>query len=336
MKLTAKEIAEIVEGELFAQPEIVITGAASLSEAGKDDVSFLGNEKYSKQVASSRAGLILLPKKYDVSDKPAVKVKNPQLAFAKILEIIEKERIKLGRVGVHPSCVVSRSAKIGLAAHIGPYSVIEDNAVIGDRTIIYAQCYVGENTKIGEECLIYPGVIIRENVVIGNKVILNPGVIIGGDGFGFVPDGNSLHKIPQIGTVDIGDNVEIGANTTVDRATIGKTFIGRGTKIDNQIQIAHNVQIGENCIIVSSASIAGSARIGNNVTIAGQAGVAGHISIGDGAIIGGQSGVISDIKSGEIVSGLPARDHKKNLKIQALIQKLPEIYEKIKKMEKKG
>jgi UDP-3-O-[3-hydroxymyristoyl] glucosamine N-acyltransferase len=332
MKLTAKEIAEIVEGELAADGSIVITGVSNLLDAGPNDVSFAGNDKYLKQVASSKAGLILFPLKYEMSGKPIIKVKNAQLAFSKILEILDKERKTIKKTGIDKTAVVSKTAKIGNEVYIGPLSVIEDNAVIGEKSVISAQCFIGENTKIGSGCLIYPGVTIRENITIGNDVILNSGVVIGGDGFGFVPDKTGLRKIPQIGTVEIGDNVEIGANTTVDRATIGKTVIGKGTKIDNQIQIAHNVQIGQNCIIVSSASIAGSAKIGNNVTIAGQAGIAGHITIGDGAIVGGQSGVLSDVKPGEIVSGLPARNHKNSMKILALIQKLPEIYEKVKKL----
>lgn len=339
MKLTAKDIASLIDGELQGNPETLVTGAAGLEEAGPDDVSFLGNKKYLKQISSSKSGLLILPK--DIADsesgaiaeRSVVKVKNSLLAYAKILEIIEKEQCPPSESGFHPAAVISESAKIGKNVTIGPLAVIEDNAVVGDSSKILAHCFVGRETVIGSDCIIYPRVTIREKTIIGNNVIIHPGVVIGADGFGFAQTDNGHYKIPQIGTVEIQDNVEIGANVTIDRSTTNKTVIGRGTKIDNLVQIAHNCQIGENCIIVASASIAGSTKIGNNVIIAGQAGVIGHLSIGDGAVVAGQAGVMGDIKPGETVSGYPARPHKESMKVQAIIQKLPEIYEQYKKIK---
>ncbi|MBN1621954.1 MAG: UDP-3-O-(3-hydroxymyristoyl)glucosamine N-acyltransferase [Endomicrobiales bacterium] len=335
MKLTSKEIAKLVEGELLGQPDIVITGAAGLNEATPQDISFLENEKYIKHMSSSKAGLVIVAEKISNPNKPVIKAKNPKLAFAKILEIIEKENAGSQDVKIHPTAVISKNATLGKDVIIGPFVVIEDNVKIGNSTKILAQCFVGRNTKIGSECLIYPRVTIRENISIGNQVILHSGTVIGADGFGYTQIKEGIYKIPQIGTVEIQDSVEIGANVTVDRATTDKTLIGTGTKIDNLVQIAHNVHIGSNCIIIAGVCIAGSVKIGNNVTIAGKAAIAGHLEVGDGAVIGGKAGVTTDVKPKEVVSGFPARPHNKEMKIQALIHKLPEIYEQIKIMRKK-
>ncbi|MDI6642137.1 MAG: UDP-3-O-(3-hydroxymyristoyl)glucosamine N-acyltransferase, partial [Elusimicrobiota bacterium] len=230
-------------------------------------------------------------------------------------------------IGIHQTAIISKSAKLGENVTIGPYTIIEADVSVGENTVISANCYIGRNSTIGKKCFIYPQVVIRENVTIGNEVIIHSGTVIGSDGFGYFKMQENTHmlthiKIPQIGTVEIEDNVEIGACVTIDRATTGKTVIGSGTKIDNLVQIGHNVKIGKNCIIVSQAGIAGSVKIGNNVTIAGQAGIKDHIIIGDGAVVAAQSGVIGDVKHGEIVSGYPARPHKEALKVQAFINKL--------------
>lgn len=336
MKLTAKEIAEIVEGRLCADPGIIITGAAGLEEANSGDVSFLGNPKYIHLVSRTHAGIVLLPEKMPEVDRPSIKVKNPQLAFAKILCLIQKEHDILPKPGIHPAAVISKTARLGANLAIGPCVVIEDNAVIGDNTKIIANCYIGKNAVVGAECLIYPNVTIREGISIGNRVIINPGTVIGSDGYGFVPQENGHFKIPQIGIVEIGDDVEIGANSTIDRGTTGKTKIGSGTKIDNLVHIAHNVQLGKNCLILGQVGIAGSAKIGNFVTMASQSGAAGHLTIGDGATLAARAGVTTDIEPKEVVSGFPARPHREELKVQALIHKLPQIYEHFRKISKKA
>jgi UDP-3-O-[3-hydroxymyristoyl] glucosamine N-acyltransferase len=334
MKLTSQRIAQLVEGQLIGDPEIVITGATGLAEAGPSDVSFLGNAKYTALLETTKAGVLFLHANDNAFGKPHIVVANPQLAFALVLAEIAKEMPSVAP-GVHPTAIVSPSAKLGALIAIGAQVVIEGGAVIGDGTVIYAHSYIGCETKIGNDCLIYPQVTIRESCRIGNRVIIQPGAVIGSDGVGFVPTKNGLYKIPQIGTVELGDDVEIGANTTIDRATTGVTKIGKGTKIDNLVQIAHNVQIGENCIIVSQVGIAGSARIGNGVTFGGQSGTVGHNTIGDGAVIAARGGVFGDIKAKEIVSGYPARPHREALKIQAIISKLPALYKEIKENLKK-
>ena len=261
-----------------------------------------------------------------------VEKKGKSNSYTKLLNSIAIEKEKHPS-GISKNSAVSASAVINKNISIGDFSVISENAEIGSNTIIYPNCYIGRNVKIGEHCLIYPNVTIREDIIVGNNVIIHSGTVIGSDGFGYVPENNTLKKIPQIGIVEIGDNVEIGANVTIDRATTGKTLIGKGTKIDNLVQIAHNVQIGENSIIVAQVGISGSTKIGNGVTIAGQAGLIGHVTIGDGAIVAAQAGVIGDVPPKETVSGYPARPHKQAMKLYALIQKLPELFEELKKLK---
>ncbi|MGA2090648.1 MAG: UDP-3-O-(3-hydroxymyristoyl)glucosamine N-acyltransferase [Endomicrobiales bacterium] len=334
MKLTSQRMAQLVEGRLIGDPDIVITGAAGLAEAGPNDVSFLGNAKYSALLETTRAGLLLVHEHDNAFGKPHIVVNNPQLAFAQVLGEIAKENPTV-TPGIHPTAVISRLSKVGSHVAIGAYVVIEDNAVIGDGTVIYAHSYIGHDVTIGDNCLVYPHVTIRESCRVGNRVIIQAGAVIGADGFGFVPTQTGLYKIPQIGIVVIGDDVEIGANTTIDRATTGITKIGKGTKIDNLVQIAHNVHIGDYCILVSQVGIAGSAKIGNGVTFGGQSGTVGHNTIGDGATIAARGGVFGDIKPKEIVSGYPARPHRESLKIQAIQSKLPALYKQIKEILEK-
>jgi UDP-3-O-[3-hydroxymyristoyl] glucosamine N-acyltransferase len=331
VKITSKEIAVLVEGKLNGDPGRAITGAAGLIEASESDLSFLGNSKYVKHLALTKAGLVLLPEKMSLPGKDHINVKNPQLAFAMVLNLLAKEKSPDHGKGIHPMAYVAKTASVAKSAVIGPFTVIEEYSHIGENTKILANSYIGHNSRVGSNTLIYPNVTIRENITIGDNVIIHPGVVVGSDGFGFIPYEKGIFKIPQIGTVEIGSNVEIGANVTIDRATTGKTRIGGGTKIDNLVQIAHNVEIGSNCVIVAAVCIAGSTKIGNGVTIAGQAAIAGHLNVGDGAVIAGKSGVTQDVKKGEVVSGFPARPHKQELKLQAIIHKLPEIYDKMRK-----
>jgi len=333
MKKTLKEIIKITGGEILGNEDTIITNVAGITEAKKGDITFVSNPKYEQYIGSTNASAIII--KESQKDKvkiPAIVSKNPYLSYAKIIMHIAKE-IEKHPSGISKNCSISKSAKIGENVAISDFVAVDENSKINDGTTIYPNCYIGRNSKIGKNCLIYSNVTIRENIIIGNNVIIHAGTVIGSDGFGYVQENGLFKKIPQIGIVEIADDVEIGANVTIDRATTGKTFIGQGTKIDNLVQIAHNVHIGENSIIVSQAGISGSTKIGNGVTIAGQAGLVGHITVGDGAVIAARSGVIGDVAPHETVSGYPARPHKHAMKIYALIQKLPELFEEIKKLK---
>jgi UDP-3-O-[3-hydroxymyristoyl] glucosamine N-acyltransferase len=337
MKITAQELAKLTGGELFGNAGEILSGANGLSQAQSGDVSFLGNPKYSDDALNSKAGVIFVSKDADVpafNGKNLIKVENPQYAYALVLSVIEKERLASIEIKIHSSASVSPKAKVGKNAYIGQNAVIEDGAVIGDNAKIFPNVYIGHNVKIGNDALIYPNVVIRENAVIGDRVVLQPGVIIGGDGFGFASIDGKNRKIPQIGSVELGNDVEIGANTTIDRATTDATRIGNGTKIDNLVQIAHTVQIGDNCIIVAQSGIAGSTKVGNNTTIAAQVGIAGHLKIGNEVLISSQSGISNNISDGEKVGGNPQCELGQSIKIRALIRKLPEMYNDLRQIKK--
>ncbi len=334
MKLTAKEIAAMVEGKLYGDPDTIVTGAAGLEEAETSDISFLSNAKYLRYINDTKAGVVIIPQEIKGLKRTLITAKNPQLAFAKVLTVIDRERKSAVEKGIHSTAVIGHEVKLGHDITVGPYAVIEDNASIGNSSKISAQVFVGAGSKIGHGCLIYPNVTILENTVIGNNVIIHSGTVVGSDGFGFVPGEKGHFKIPQLGTVEIGDDVEIGSNVSIDRATTGKTRIGKGTKIDNLVQIAHNVQIGEHCIITAQNGFAGSSVVGNFVTFGAQGGVGGHLKVGDGVIAAARAGIINDIESGQTVSGFPARPHRDEMKKLAVLNRLPEIYEEYKKSKK--
>ncbi|MBI4387398.1 MAG: UDP-3-O-(3-hydroxymyristoyl)glucosamine N-acyltransferase [Elusimicrobia bacterium] len=344
MKIDLSELARLTGGDLEGSGDAAIEGAAGLSDATPRDVSFLGNPKYASQVKASRACCVFLPRSARTAaarnqEGPAnrIYVDDPQWAFAQVLALLEKEMKKTGPAVVDTKSSVHYEAKLGSQVGVGPYSVIERKAEIGAGTQIGAQCYIGADARVGAGCLIYPQVVIRENCVVGDRAIVHSGTVIGSDGFGFSTDkATGLHrKIPQIGNVVVEDDVEIGSNVSIDRGTVGSTRIGTGTKIDNLVQIAHNVTIGKNCFVVSQTGIAGSTRVGNHVILAGQAGVIGHLTIGDGAIITAQSGIMSDVEPKAILFGSPARPHREAMKLQALMGKLPEIYEAIREIKSK-
>jgi len=336
MELTLKEIAKIVQGKIEGNENFIVSGVATLTEAKEEEISFLYDKRFFSQLEKTKAGALIVSENITLPKKNLIKVKNPQLAFVKLLNLFEEES-KKGKHprGIHPTAIISKDVKLGKEVALGAYTVVEDNAEIGEGTIIYPLCYIGKETKIGKNCLIYSSVSIREKINIGDSVIIHSGAIIGSDGFGFLTVEGKHEKIPQIGTVEIGNNVEIGANCAIDRATVGKTKIGSRTKIDNLVQIGHNVEIGEDCILAGQVGIAGSTKIGNNVILAGQVGVTDHVNIGDNVKVAAQAGVIGNISSGLTVSGYPAREHQKMLKLQALIDKLPEIYKFFKTLKRK-
>ncbi len=327
MKLKLSEITRVIDGELFGNPNALITGASPIKDAGPSDITFISHPRFEKFVETTHAGCIVAEKKYG-TQKNFIIVKNPLESFIKILEIISDEKEERTS-GIHPSAAISKDAKLGKNVSIGAYAVICDGVSVGDDTSIMAGCYIGTASSIGKECRFFPSVVVYDRCVIGDRVMIHSGSVIGSDGFGYIKSGPLNKKIPQVGIVKIGDDVEIGSNTSIDKATLGTTEIGNGTKIDNLVQIAHNVKIGKNCLIASQTGIAGSTSVGDGVTMAGQVGISGHLNIGDGAIIGAQAGVIGDVKPNEVVSGYPARPHMKAMRLYALIEKLPEIYRKV-------
>lgn len=340
---TVAEIAELVGGKAEGELSAVIEGASTLQEAGPKDISFLGNPKYAQAAAASAAGCLLLP----VANRGAadaagcaaagrIYVDDPQYAFSQILAFIEKHRPSPPAV-MDAMSSIHHQARLSAGVSVGAYSVVARDAVIGEDTRIGPQCYIGENARIGRNCRLYPQVVIRENCVVGDRAIIHSGTVIGADGFGFTTDRKTgkHRKIPQLGNVVISDDVEIGANVTIDRATIGSTVVGSGTKIDNLVQLAHNVQVGKDCFLVSQSGVAGSSELGDRVILAGQAGVAGHLRIADGAIIMAQTGVMSDVDKNQIMFGYPAKPRWEAFKLQALYAKLPEIYEAVKEFKKK-
>ena len=335
MEITVKEVVALVEGQLISGlgAEKKIRGVAAVAEAEEGQITFFGNVKYLPQLKASRATAVLVP--MDFSEEIpaiAIRVKSPSLAFSHLMEKFAPPPIRF-KPGIHPTAVVGRDVVLGENVSVQPFVVIEDSAQIGANTVIGAHGYVGHEAQVGKDCHLGPRVTIGARCLVGNRVVIHGGAVVGSDGFGFELTGGRHVKIPQTGMVQIDDDVEIGANATIDRARFGRTWIQEGTKIDNLVQVAHNVVVGKHCIIVSQAGISGSTRLGNYVTLAGQVGVVGHISIGDQAIVAAQSGVSKSVPTKEVVFGSPAgpmRDRKEEL---ACIGRLPKLYARVKKLE---
>lgn len=334
MRKKLKEIAETVGGKIVGDGNTIITGISGIIEAKKGDITFVANRKYLHLMEKTKASAILVFPNITNSFRPLIQVENPSLAFSKIISSIGPEPIQFSP-GIHPTAVIGENVELGKDVSIQPFVVIEDNSKIGDHTTLCAGVYIGYYTQVGNDCLVYPCVSIRERIIIGNRVIIHSGTIIGSDGFGFATLKGVHHKIPQIGTVEIEDDVEIGANVTIDRARFDKTWIKKGVKIDNLVQIAHNVVIGENSIIVAQVGISGSTTIGKNVIIAGQAGLIGHITIGDNVVIAGKSGVTKNIPADLHVSGFPAREKGRDMKAYAYISRFPKLLKKISLLEER-
>ncbi len=333
MRKTLRELSEMVGGEIIGDPLVLIKGVAPLEEAKDGDITFFANSKLSHFLKKTQASAVIVDCQTPGNGKPLIRINNPYAAFSRIMELwVTAKNYSLG---IHPTAVLGEQVKLGDNVSIGAYVVIDDRVEIGEGTIIRPHTFIGENSKVGKDCHIHPRITIAENIEIGNNVIIHSGAVIGSDGFGFAGENGTYRKIPQIGKVIIGNNVQIGANVTIDRATFGKTWIKDGTKIDNLVQIAHNVEIGKNCIIVAQVGICGSVKIGDNVILAGQVGIVEHLTIGDGAKVAAKSVVTKSVPAGKFVSGYPARDHNEEKRIKASISRLPSLLKKVQELSRK-
>ncbi len=333
--VTLGELAQLVNGLLEGDPRVRITSVAGLREAESGDVTFLARPQYAAAAATTRASAILVAHDFQGPLPCAViRVDDPDRAFALAAERLSPPPIS-PPAGIHPTALVSPEAELGHDVALGPYVVVEPGAVIGDRTVLGAGCYIGHDCRIGSDCRFYPHVTLREYTRIGNRVIIHSGAVIGSDGFGYTRRGAGWEKIPQLGIVEIGDDVEIGANVTIDRARFGKTVIGRGAKLDNLIQIAHNVRVGDHTAMAAQAGIAGSTVIGRNVQVGGQAGITGHIRVGDNVMVGAQAGVSKDVPSGAVVWGTPALPLAEMKRLNAHFRWLPEFRRRLEDMKKR-
>lgn len=336
--VTVRELAAHVGGEVLGDPAKAITGINGLAEAGPHELSFYGNPKYRKDYEKSGAGAVLvLPDTPASEGRTVIRVPQPHLAFAKVTALLFPP--KAYPPGVHPSAVVHAQASVHPEATVLANVVVESGAHVGARAVLHPGVYVGEDARIGDGCTIYPNVTVREGCLIGDRVILHANTVIGADGFGFAFDpgaekGPEHYKVPQVGIVRIEEDVEIGAACCVDRATFGETVIGRGTKIDNLVQIAHNVQVGPLSIICAQAGVSGSAQIGMGVVLAGQVGVVGHIRVGDLAKVGAQSGVAQSVPDGATVSGSPAIAHRQWLKNVAAQHQLADLVREVRQLRR--
>ena len=337
MKLT--ELTKLTGGNILGNQDADILGAAGIKEAGVGDITFLSDKRGLTDIPGCRATAIITDKnlvelvKHARDTVTLLVVENPQYSFAKAIEAFYIQPH-------HPTDISEKSItgsnlKIGSDISVYPFAVIGDEVSLGDRVIIFPGVYIGKGVSIGSDSVIHPNVTIRENVVIGKKAIIHSGTVIGGDGFGYTLEKGEHYKIPQVGGVIIEDNVEIGSNVSIDRGTTGNTIIGQGTKIDNLVQIAHNVSIGKKCIIVSQVGISGSVEIGDGVVLAGQVGVKDHVKIGAGAVAAGQSGITRNIPEGQVYSGMPAIPHKTWLRAQSMFTKLPDYMKRLQAVEHK-
>lgn len=334
-QFTVQELAALVGGQFVSEAEgsKMIVGAAATADAGEGHITFFGNARYLAQLKASRATAALVPLDFDAAiSAVAIRVENPSLAFAQLLEKFAPEPIRFAP-GVHPTAILGCGVAVGENVSIQPYVVIEDGARIGANCVLGAHTYIGHEAVLGADCQLAPRVTVGARSVLGSRIIIHSGTVLGSDGFGFEFSGGRHVKIPQTGIVQIDDDVEIGANVTIDRARFGRTWIQEGTKIDNLVQIAHNVVIGKHCLIVSQAGISGSTRLGNYVTLAGQVGVVGHIEIGDETIVAAQSGVSKSLGPKQVVFGYPAMPLRESKEQLARIGRLPKLYERVKKLE---
>lgn len=333
--ISVKEIAGLINGEVVGDGAARIHNVGSIEAAKEGEMAFAFSKEHLENLEETNATCVVVPKEFSTpSKKTLIKTQNPREALVTLLSAFYKP--KRNAPEIHRLAYVSKGARLGRDVYIGPFAAVEDGASVGDNTVIEAGVFVGKNTQIGKNALIYPNVTIYYNCVIGDNVIIHGGTVIGSDGFGFIQKDGIHHKIPQVGRVVIHDNVEIGSNVSIDRATIGETVIGEGTKLDNLIQVAHNVKIGKNVIMAGESGIAGSAVIEDNVTIAAQVGIKDHVRIGKGAVIAAKSAIKDDIAPGMVVAGIPAKDARELAKELAAVSKLTKNIVKIFQLLKKN
>ncbi len=330
---TLRELADYLGGTVAGDKSKTVTGVASLDDAADHQITFLANPRYAPKVATTGAGAVVLPPGAERHGRNAIHVANPYLAFAKLLTLFHVAPRE--SKGVMEGALIGQNVIMGSDVTLYPGAVVGDGVKLGDRVTVYPGVVLYEGVTVGNDVTLHANVVVYQGCRIGNRVSIHAGTIIGSDGFGYAPDGDGFYKIPQLGIVVIEDDVEIGANTTIDRAALSATVIGRGTKIDNLVMIAHNCVIGENCTIVAQVGISGSTKLGKRVTLAGQVGVAGHLEIGDNVMVGAKSGIPGNVPAGSMVSGMPAFNHRDWLRSSAVVPKLPELKKTIAEMEKR-
>lgn len=332
---TVQQLADLVAGEVEGDPTRCVDGVASVDRAGPTDLTFVVSERYAQRLGARPIGACLVAPNIPLERNGTayIRVENPELAFTRLLAVFHPEHT--GEPGIHSTAVVGRGTRIGQGASIGPYVTIGGDTVIGDGTHIGPHTHVDSDVVIGRDCRIGPGCTVLHDTQVGDRVRLYTGVRLGVDGFGYTPGADGMVRIPQVGRCVIGDDVEIGANCTVDRGALGDTRIGRGTKIDNLVHVAHNVTIGDHCVIVAQVGIAGSVSVGPGARLGGQAGVSGHLTIGAGARIAAQAGVIGDVPDGGVYSGYPARPHRQALRASANTFRLPDVLRRLSALERR-
>lgn len=332
MKKTVQELAAFLGGTVIGNGDAVIEDVKGLAEAGRQDITF-AVDPYTEYLPQVHAGAVIVEKEVPAGDNTLVVVENPRLAFSQLLVLFHPRQSVAS--GIHPTAIIDDSAVIGKDTAVMAYAVIGKNVKIGDHCTIYPSVFIGDNVTIGSGTTIYPGAVIHENCVLGQRDVIRAHAVIGGEGFGFATENGKHTRIPQIGNVEIGDDVEIGACTCIDNATLGSTKVASGTKVDNLVHLGHNVEIGEDCFIIAQTGIAGSTKAGNHVIFAGQTGCTGHITIGDNAVFAGKTGITGNIKGGQVYAGFPARPHMEWSRTQVYLKHLPEMAKTIKALEKK-
>ena len=336
MEFTAEQIANVIGGRVEGNKDAKVHTFAKIEEGTEGAISFLSNPKYTHYLYNTKSSIVIVNEDVELEkdvDATLIRVKNAYESIAKLLQIYEASKPK--KTGVAPQAYIAPSAKLGNNCYVGPFAYVGEGAEIGDRCQIYPHAVIGDNVKVGTNCIFYPNTTIYQGCKIGNNVTIHAGSVIGADGFGFAPGADGYDKIPQIGIVVIEDNVEIGANTCVDRSTMGATVIHKGVKLDNLVQVAHNVEIGENTVMSAQVGIAGSTKVGSWCMFGGQVGLAGHITIGDKTFLGAQSGVPGSLKGGEELIGTPPMNPRAYFKSQAIFRRLPDMYKDLNDAKKK-